>query len=75
MPKPSNEMKAIDLGDRRIANIYTAPFRTLMSNGVENGEVLQLDTADRPLGTGFHLYRMAPAPRHRRIAISGMRKF
>ena len=24
-----------------------------------DGEVLQLDT-DRPLGTGFHLYRMAP---------------
>ena len=74
MPKPSNEMKAIDPSDRRIANIYTAPFRTLISNGVEDGEVLQLDT-DRPLGTGFHLYRMAPAPRHRRIAISGMRNF
>ena len=28
-------------------------------NGVEDGEVLQLDT-DRPLGTGFHRYRMAP---------------
>ena len=59
MPKPSNEMKAIDPSDRRIANIYTAPFRTLISNGVEDGEVLQLDT-DRPLGTGFHLYFMAP---------------
>ena len=31
MPKPSNEMKAIDPGDRRIANIYTAPLKTLMS--------------------------------------------
>ena len=40
MPKPSNEMKAIDPGDRRIANIYTALFRTLMSNAVEDGEVL-----------------------------------
>ena len=59
MPKPSNEMKAIDPGDRWIANIYTAPLKTLMSNGVEDGEVLQLDT-DRPLGTGFHLYRIAP---------------
>ena len=59
MPKPSNEMKAIDPGDRRIANIYTAPLKTLMSNGAEDGEVLQLDT-DRPLGTGFHLYRIAP---------------
>ena len=59
MPKPSNEMKAIDPGDRWIANIYTAPIKTLMSNGAEDGEVLQLDT-DRPLGTGFHLYRIAP---------------
>ena len=55
MPKPTNEMKAIDPGDRWIANIHTAPFGTLFSDGV----VLQLDT-DRPLGTGFHLYRMAP---------------
>ncbi len=59
MPKPSNEMKAIDPGDRWIANIYTAPIKTLMSNGAEDGEVLQLDT-DRPLATGFHLYRIAP---------------
>ena len=67
-------MKAIDPRSRRIANIYAAPFKTLMSNSAKDGEVLQLDT-DRPLGTGFHLYRMAPAPRHRRIAISGMRNF
>ena len=69
MPKPTNEMKAIDPGDRRIANIHTAPFRTLFSDGVADGEVLQLDT-DRPLGTGFHLYRMAPGtttPAHSHI--------
>ena len=59
MPKPSNEMKAIDPGNRRIANIYAAPFKTLMSNGAEDGELLQLDT-DRPLGTCFHLYRLVP---------------
>ena len=59
MPKPTNEMKAIDPGDRRIANSHTAPFRTLFSDGLADGEVPQLDT-DRPLGTGFHLYRMAP---------------
>jgi anti-sigma factor ChrR (cupin superfamily) len=52
-------MKAIDPGDRRIANIQTAPFRTLFSDGMADGEVLQLDT-NRRLGTGFHLYRMAP---------------
>ncbi len=74
MPKPSNEVKAIDPGNRRFANIYTAPFKTLTSTGAEDGEVLQLDT-DRPFATGFHLYRMAPALRHRRIAISGMRNF
>ena len=59
MPKPTNEMKAIDPGDRQIAKIHTAPCRTLFSDGVADGEVLQLDT-NRPLGTGFHLYRMAP---------------
>ena len=32
MPKPSNEMKAIDPGNRQIANIYVAQFKTLMSN-------------------------------------------
>ena len=59
MPKPSNEMKAIDPSNRQIASIYAAPFKTLMSNSAEDGKVLQLDT-DRPFGTGFHLYRMAP---------------
>ena len=61
MPKPIIEMNAIDPGDRRIANIHTAPFRTLFSDGVADGEVLQLDT-NRPLGTGFHLYRMPHIP-------------
>ena len=66
MPKPSNEMKAIDPRSRRIANIYAAPFKTLMSNSAEDGEVLQLDT-DRPIGTGFYLYRMATTQAHGNI--------
>ena len=52
-------MKSISTEDRRVANIHTARFETFMSDGVEDGEVLQLNT-DRPLGTGFHVYRMTP---------------
>ena len=52
-------MKPISTKDRRVANIHTARFETFMSDGVEDGEVLQLNT-DRPLGTGFHVYRMTP---------------
>ena len=77
MPKPTNEMKAIDPGDRRIANIHTAPFRTLFSDGVADGEVLQLDT-DRPTGRlapAFTCTAWLPAPRRRPIAILGTRSF
>ena len=74
MPKPTNEMKAIDPGDRQIAKIHTASCRMLFSNGVADGEVLQLDT-DRPLGTGFYLYRMAPGATTQAHSHSGHEEF
>lgn len=52
-------MKPIANEDRRVANIHTARFEPYFSDGVEDGEVLQLNT-DKPLGTGFHVYRMPP---------------
>ena len=52
-------MKPIKTEDRRVANIHTAAFKPYVTDGEPDGEVLQLNT-DRPLGTGFHVYRMAP---------------
>ena len=51
-------MKAVEQKDRRVTNIYTATFTTILSDGVVDGEVLQSNT-DKPLGTGFYVYRMA----------------
>ncbi len=52
-------MKPIDRHDRRIANIRDAAFRPFVyPDGVALGdEILQLDDG-RPLGEGFHVYRM-----------------
>ena len=44
--------------DRRVSNIRDGKFVTLISDGVEDGSVLQLNDA-KPLGTGFHIYRMS----------------
>ncbi|WP_426038127.1 cupin domain-containing protein [Cypionkella sp. TWP1-2-1b2] len=53
------QMKPIDAGDRRIANIHTAKFEEFVyPDGLALGDaILQHDT-DLPLGTGFHVYRM-----------------
>jgi anti-sigma factor ChrR (cupin superfamily) len=52
-------MKPINPADRRVVNIHTAPFVPFAyPDGTSLGDtVLQLDT-DRPLGIGFHVYRM-----------------
>jgi anti-sigma factor ChrR (cupin superfamily) len=52
-------MKKITGGDRRIANIHEAAFSPFVyPDGVALGDsVLQLDDG-RPLGVGFHVYRM-----------------
>lgn len=54
-----SELGPIKQEDRRVANIKTAKFKPFFSKGMPDGEVLQLNDA-KPLGTGFHVYRMAP---------------
>ncbi len=52
-------MKPIAAGDRRVANIRSAPFETFLNDGQPDGEVLQVNP-NNPTGYGFHIYRMAP---------------
>lgn len=52
------ELAEIKSNDRRVANIRDGKFVQLLSDGVEDGSVLQLNDA-KPLGSGFHIYRMA----------------
>ncbi len=53
-------MKPVADGERLVANIYEAEFEPFVNDRGENdGYALQLDR-DRPLGTGFHVYRMEP---------------
>ncbi len=54
-----SELKPIEEKDRRVVNIHEAEYVPFFSDGVENGAVLQLNDS-KPLGTGFHVYRMAP---------------
>ncbi|MFT4701788.1 MAG: ethanolamine utilization protein EutQ (cupin superfamily) [Yoonia sp.] len=53
-----SDLAAIKPEDRRVANVREGKFVTLLSDGVADGSVLQLNDA-KPLGTGFHVYRMA----------------
>ena len=52
-------MKPIAATDRRIANIADAEFKSFVyPDGLALGDaILQLDD-DKPLGEGFHVYRM-----------------
>jgi len=52
-------MKPIPKTDRRVVNIFESVFTPIQSNGKPDGEVLQLN-ADKPLGSGFYIYKMAP---------------
>ena len=54
-------MKDVKAADRRVANIFEAEFKPFVyPDGVQLGDtVLQLDE-EKPLGTGFHVYRMPP---------------
>jgi anti-sigma factor ChrR (cupin superfamily) len=54
-----DNLKPIETKDRRVANIKDGEFIPFMSDGVENGSVLQLGDT-HPLGSGFHIYKMAP---------------
>ena len=55
------EMKKIADDERRVSNIHTDAFEPWPSaSGEYRGEsVMQLDR-DKPVGTGFHIYKMDP---------------
>jgi len=57
-------MDPIAAKDRRVANVRTADYEAWIdSDGTDSRTaILQLDTS-RPLGVGFHVYRMAPGSR------------
>ena len=69
-------MKPIDPADRRIASIAEAPFQPFVyDDGVALGDsVLQLDDS-RPLGQGFHVYRMPAGMRSRSHRHNGHEQF
>lgn len=52
-------MDPIKTAHRRVANIHSADFVPIQTDGIPDGEVLQLNDA-HPLGAGFYVYRMAP---------------
>ena len=53
------DLAKIDENDRRVANIRDGEFVPLISNGMPDGSVLQLNKSKR-LGSGFHIYKMEP---------------
>jgi hypothetical protein len=61
---------------RRVANIHNAPFTPFVyPDGVALGdEILQLDR-DKPLGEGFHVYRMPAGMRTRSHIHNGHEQF
>jgi anti-sigma factor ChrR (cupin superfamily) len=52
-------MDPIKDSHRRVANIHTSTYTPIETDGVPDGEVLQLNDANPP-GAGFYIYRMAP---------------
>ena len=53
-------MKPVAPGERLVVNIHEAEFEPFVTdNGETDGYALQLDRS-KPLGTGFHVYRMDP---------------
>jgi quercetin dioxygenase-like cupin family protein len=60
MTEHSKPMKPVADGERRVANLDKVEFEPFINkHGVADGLVYQHDR-DRPLGTGFHLYKMEP---------------
>ena len=52
-------MDPISDADRKVANVATGEFKPFLTpEGVEDGEVLQVNGGKR--GYGFHIYRMEP---------------
>jgi uncharacterized cupin superfamily protein len=54
-------VKAVKTGDRIVKNIFEAPFESYdaAEGDYEGASILQLD-GRRPVGTGFHAFKMAP---------------
>jgi quercetin dioxygenase-like cupin family protein len=53
-------MKPVAEGERIVANIYETEFEPYIGrDGETDGFALQLDRS-KPLGTGFHVYKMEP---------------
>lgn len=53
-------MKPVRPGERIIVNIHDAEYEDFINeDGLTDGSVLQLNR-ELPVGTGFHVYRMAP---------------
>jgi len=55
-------MKPIAKEDRRVANIHEATYTPWESEENPGTDYLQLND-EKPPGTGFHIYRMAPGTR------------
>ena len=53
------KLKPIASEDRRVVNVKSADYIPFISDGIEDGSVLQLGDS-KPLGSGFHIYRMTP---------------
>ena len=55
-------MDPIAKQERRVANIFDAEYRhwTLEDGTPSQGETILQLSEDKPLGVGFHVYRMAP---------------
>ena len=53
------KLKPIASEDRRVVNVKSADYIPFISDGIEDGSVLQLGDS-KPLGSGFQIYRMTP---------------
>ena len=53
------KLKPIAKEDRRVVNVKNANYTPFISDGIEDGFVLQLGDS-KPIGSGFHIYRMKP---------------
>ena len=53
------KLKPIAKEDRRVVNVKNANYTPFISDGIEDGFVLQLGDS-KSLGSGFHIYRMKP---------------
>lgn len=69
-------MTPISAEDRKVVNIHQGQFQPFVyPDGVALGDgVLQLDDS-RPLGEGFHVYRMPPGMRTRSHRHNGHEQF